>query len=155
MRRLALASLALVLLAAAPSSAKDTTYRNARFGTVATFPAEAFPEALPEPTNGDGRAWRSPEGAELFIYARANDGGETPASVVRDRAEDDKVTYRKAGQNWVVVSGYRDGLIFYERYIFRGDMIHSVAIRYPPNLRRTYDKLVGPITKTLRVGGTS
>lgn len=145
-----LAALAVTLLAAAPAAADDITYRNARFGTVATFPSEAFAEALPEPTNGDGRAWRSPNGAELFIYARANQGRETPASIVRDRAKDDEVTYRKAGDTWVVVSGYRDGKIFYERYIFRGDVIHSVAIRYPPSQRRTYDKLVGPIAKSLR-----
>ena len=48
-----------------------------------------------------------------------------------------------------VVSGYRDGRIFYERYIFRGDLVHSVSIRYPESERATYDKLVGPITMTL------
>lgn len=152
MRSWILAAFGAVLLAAAPAAADDITYRNQRFGTAATFPSQAFPEALPEPTNGDGRAWRSPDGAELFIYARANAGRETPTSIVRERAKDDKVTYRKAGDDWVVVSGYRDGKIFYERYILRGDVVHSVAIRYPPSLRATYDKLVGPITKTLRAG---
>ncbi|WP_244487935.1 hypothetical protein [Aureimonas sp. Leaf454] len=151
---LALAA-ALSMAMSVPAAARDVTYRNERFGTVATFPSEAFREALPEPTNGDGRAWRSDNGAELFIYARANAGGETPASIVRDRAADDTVTYRRAGDRWVVVSGFRDGKIFYERYIFRGDVIHSVAIRYPPNLRKTYDRLVGPITKTLRVDRSS
>ena len=49
-----------------------------------------------------------------------------------------------------MVSGYRDGKIFYERYIFRGDLIHSVAIRYPKNLRSRYDRLVGPVTNSLQ-----
>jgi hypothetical protein len=148
-------ALGAILSMSVPASARDITYRNDRFGTTATFPSEAFAEALPEPTNGDGRAWRSSNGAELFIYARANAGRETPASIIRDRASDDTVTYRKAGNGWVVVSGYRDGKIFYERYIFRGGVIHSVAIRYPPSLRKTYDRLVGPITKTLRAGRSS
>lgn len=155
MRHWVLATVGVALMAASPAAAETTTYRNARFGTVASFPATAFPEALPEPTNGDGRAWRSANGAEIFIYARARRDGETPASIARERAGDDKVTYRKAGESWVVVSGYRDGKIFYERYILRGDLVHSVAIRYPPSLRGTYDKLVGPITKSLRADRSS
>jgi hypothetical protein len=139
-----------LLAGALPAAAQDLTYRNARFGTVATFPQEAFPVAQPEPVNGDGRAWTAPNGAELFIYARANRGGETPSSIIADRAADDTVTYKKGGERWVVVSGYRDGKIFYERYIFRGDLVHSVAIRYPREERPRYDPLVGPITLSLR-----
>lgn len=144
-----------VVVSALPALAEDFTYRNERFGTTATFPREAFETALPEPTNRDGRAWASPEGAELFIYARENKGGETPRSVIADRASDDEVTYRKSGERWAVVSGYRDGRIFYERYIFRGDLIHSVAIRYPESLRKRYDPLVGEITNTLSAGRSS
>ncbi|HEY9057496.1 MAG TPA: hypothetical protein VIN77_10140 [Aurantimonas sp.] len=138
------------VLASTPTLADEVTYRNERFGTSASFPAEAFPDQLPAPTNGDGLGWTSPAGAEIFIYARPNQGGETPKSVIRDRADTDKVTYDASGRRWAVVSGYRDGRIFYERYIFRGDLIHSVSIRYPESLRSTYDPLVGPVTMTLR-----
>lgn len=143
------AAIALVL-ASASALADEVTYRNERFGTSASFPAEAFPDQLPAPTNGDGLGWTSPEGAEIFIYARPNRDGETPKSVIQGRADVDKVTYEASGRRWAVVSGYRDGRIFYERYIFRGDLIHSVSIRYPERLRSTYDPIVGPITMTLR-----
>ncbi|MBB4001951.1 MAG: hypothetical protein V7704_12565 [Aurantimonas endophytica] len=151
-RRLSLAAagLALAFTAAAPALADDVTYRNERFGTTATFPAELFPDPLPAPTNGDGLGWTSPEGAEIFIYARPRQEGETPRTVVRDRGSVDDVTYDRSGRRWVVVSGYRDGRIFYERYIFRGDLVHSVSIRYPEALRATYDPLVGPVTMSLR-----
>ncbi|MCQ8781273.1 hypothetical protein [Mangrovibrevibacter kandeliae] len=153
---IAAAGLAALLIGAAGSaSAEDLTYRNERFGTSATFPHEAFPTALPAPTSGDGRAWVSDNGAELYIYARHNTDGETPASIIKWRAGDDTVTYAKHGNSWAVVSGYRDGKIFYERYIFRGDTIHSVAIRYPERLRSRYDDLVGPVTMTLRGGSSS
>jgi hypothetical protein len=142
--------LAMAATAALPALAEDFTYRNERFGTSATFPAELFPDQLPAPTNGDGLGWTSPEGAEIFIYARPRQPGETPRSVVRDRGSVDDVTYDRSGQRWVVVSGYRDGRIFYERYIFRGDLVHSVSIRYPESLRATYDRVVGPVTMTLR-----
>ncbi len=133
----------------------DVTYVNSRYGTSARFPAAAFPEELPAPSNGDGLAWSSPSGAQLAIYGRPNDGGETPKSVIALRAADDSVTYKASGDRWAVVSGFRDGLIFYERYIFRGDLIHSVSIRYPDSERGTYDRLVGPITNSLRGANAS
>ncbi|WP_024351328.1 hypothetical protein [Aurantimonas coralicida] len=142
-------ALAAALTCAAPANADDVTYRNERFGTTANFPAEAFPNQLPAPTNGDGLGWSSPAGAEIFIYARPREPGETPQAVVGQRADTDEVTYDRSGKRWAVVSGYRDGRIFYERYIFRGDLVHSVSIRYPESERATYDKLVGPITMTL------
>lgn len=151
----AAAATVAVFLAAWPTAARDFTYRNERFGTTATFPREAFPDQVAPPTNGDGLGWTSPDGAEIFIYARSNGGGETPRSVIADRSATDKVTYKKAGRGWAVVSGYRDGLIFYERYIFRGDLIHSVSIRYPEGLRSAYDRLVGRVTNTLRGGASS
>ncbi|SJZ52178.1 hypothetical protein [Consotaella salsifontis] len=154
-RAMALALLVLGVAATALAArADDLTYHNSRYGTSATFPVEAFPNRMPSPTNGDGMAWTSNDGAELYIYARANTGGETPASIVAKRADDDEVTYRRTGKTWAVVSGYRKDKIFYERYILRGDLIHSVAIRYPRALRDTYDDLVGPVTMTLRGKGS-
>ena len=138
------------MLSCAPAFAGDINYTNDRYGTSATFPSEEFPNRLPAPTNGDGLGWASPDGAQIFIYARPNQGGETPKSVIADRADTDRVTYDASGKHWAVVSGYRDGKIFYERYIFRGGLIHSVSIRYPPALRSEYDPLVGPITNSLR-----
>ena len=146
----AAAGLAVAFAAVVPAQAEDFTYQNERYGTSATFPAELFPDQLPAPTSGDGLGWTSPEGAEIFIYARQRQPGETPRSVVRERGSVDDVTYDRSGRRWVVVSGYRDGRIFYERYIFRGELVHSVSIRYPESLRATYDPLVGPVTMTLR-----
>lgn len=138
------------VIAAGPAFAGEITYKNERFGTKASFPSEAFPQKLPAPVEGDGLAWASPDGAQIFIYARENAGGETPKTVIRTRGQTDDVTYKASGRSWAVVSGYRDGKIFYERYIFRGDLIHSVAIRYPRDERATYDKLVGPVTMSLK-----
>ena len=148
-KTIAAASIAVVT-ALVPASAEDLFYKNERYGTSATFPAELFPNPLPAPTNGDGLGWNSPDGAEIFIYARDNQGGETPRSIIADRTASDDVTYRASGDRWAVVSGYLDGRIFYERYIFRGDLIHSVAIRYPESARDTYDPIVGEVTNSLR-----
>ncbi|MER0239347.1 hypothetical protein [Fulvimarina sp. MAC8] len=146
---IAAASIAAVT-AFSPASADDLFYKNERYGTSATFPTELFPDRLPAPTNGDGLGWSSPDGAEIFIYARENQGGETPKSIIASRADADDMTYKASGKRWAVVSGYLDGRIFYERYIFRGNLIHSVAIRYPKSARETYDPIVGEVTNSLR-----
>lgn len=150
LRPLLLALVAGASLLVGAASADTFTYRNARYGTQASFPAEVFPERLPAPEEEDGLGWAAPDGGELYIYARPNAGGETPRSLVAARAADDDVTYRRSGDSWAVVSGYRDGKIFYERYLFRDRLIHSVTFRYPPSARRVYDPLVGPVTLTLR-----
>lgn len=149
--RLAAAALAVAgVMAGGAALAESQQYVNERYGTSATFPRDKFPDPLPAPTSGDGNGWAAPNGANIFIYARHNLGGETPSSVIADRNAEDGVTYKARGKRWAVASGYRDGKIFYERYIFRGDLIHSISIRYPKSARATYDKLVGPVSMTLR-----
>ena len=151
--RTLLAAAALAITSLTPGGAalaESQHYVNQRFGTSATFPRDKFPNQLPAPTSGDGRGWAAANGANIFIYARHNIGGETPSSVIADRKAEDGVTYKAHGKRWAVASGYRDGKIFYERYIFRGDLIHSISIRYPRSARSTYDRLVGPVTMTLR-----
>ncbi|MDY8109426.1 hypothetical protein U0C82_09765 [Fulvimarina sp. 2208YS6-2-32] len=144
------AALFVGLSASAEAGAADLTYENERYGTSATFPSELFPDPLPAPQSGDGLGWSAPNGAEIFVYARANAGGETARSIIASRAATDDVTYEASGKRWAVVSGYRDGRIFYERYILRGDLVHSVSIRYPEEVRETYDPIVGDITNSLR-----
>lgn len=135
------------LTVALPASAY--TYTNPTYGTSATFPAQAFPRI--EPPSPEGQVWRSDEGAELVVYAIENGEWSSPKELVRWRRGLDKVTYQRTGGNWAVVSGFlADGRIFYERYIFRGTLTHSVSVRYPPSLRDPYDSLLKSITESLR-----
>lgn len=135
------------LLASWPAAAY--TYTNPTFGTSATFPAQAFPRI--EPASPEGQVWRSDEGAELVVYAIENPEWSSPRDLVQWRKGLDRVTYQRTGRNWAVVSGFlKDGRIFYERYILRGDLTHSVSVRYPESLRDPYDNLLKSITESLR-----
>ncbi|RIY01474.1 hypothetical protein D3218_08985 [Aureimonas flava] len=125
------------------------TYTNPTFGTSASFPARAFPNIAPP--SPEGQVWRSDEGAELVVYAIEDPQWSNPAELVRWRKGLDRVTYQRTGRNWAVVSGFlSDGRIFYERYIFRGRLAHSVSVRYPEALRDPYDGLLKSITESLR-----
>ncbi|GLQ77346.1 hypothetical protein GCM10007881_08620 [Mesorhizobium huakuii] len=135
--------------------AKPFTYVNARFGTVCTFPDEIFTDRQPEPENGDGQVWLSADGASLTCSGILNVDDDTPKGfVAAEKASKEPgytVTYGKTGKNWAVLSGMKDGKIFYERRLFgRDGVIRTVWIDYPPALKSKYDPLVGAIAGSLK-----
>lgn len=145
---LALAAMVAGTFATLPAHAY--TYTNPTYGTSATFPASAFPQIDPPSPDGEGQVWRSDDGAELVVYAIEKGEWRTPRDLVAWRRGLDKVTYQRTGGNWAVVSGYlSDGRIFYERYIFRGRLTHSVSVRYPEAVRDRYDGLLKSVTESL------
>ncbi len=145
----------LVIAPAISAVAADHTYVNPRFGTHCTFPDDIFSEPQPEPENGDGQEWHSADGARLICSGMFNVMEETPESYVADEKSsqtgDYTITYSKTGRDWAVLSGYRDGSVFYQRRLFgRDEVIRSVWIEYPPALKPKYDPLAGSIARSLR-----
>lgn len=136
------------------AAAKDFTYVNDRFGTTATFPVDVFSEQMPPPENGDGSTWLSADGASIAIYGSNNALEQTPDSMLADaKARKEagyELTYGKAGKDWVVLSGFEAGVVFYQRLEFGADdVIHGLLVKYPPALKTKYDPLVGPIAASL------
>lgn len=151
----AAAILSLSTIMTTTATAKPFTYVNARFGQSCTFPDEVFDNPLPEPENGDGQQWLSADGAELSCSGINNVDNETPRSFVdEEKASTEpgyKVTYSRTGRNWAVLSGTKDGKIFYERRLFgKDDVIRTVFLEYPSSLKAKYDPLAGAIAKSLR-----
>ncbi|MER9643507.1 hypothetical protein [Mesorhizobium sp. M0239] len=142
-------------IAASTAIAAPFTYVNERFGTVCTFPEEIFTEHQPEPDNGDGQQWLSADGASLICSGILNIDDDTPKGfVAAQKASNEpgyKVTYSRAGKDWAVLSGLKEGKIFYERRLFGGDgVIRTVWVDYPPALKSKYDPLVGAIAGSLK-----
>ncbi|TPK16754.1 hypothetical protein FJ872_18145 [Mesorhizobium sp. B2-5-9] len=145
----------LAAVSANTAFAAQSTYVNERFGTVCTFPNDIFTDRQPEPENGDGQVWLSADGASLTCSGILNIDHETPKDfVVGEKASKEpgyKVTYGKAGKDRAVLSGVKDGKIFYERRLFGGDgVIRTIWIDYPPALKSKYDPLVGAIAGSLK-----
>jgi len=143
------------LIAASSAAAAPFTYTNARFGTVCTFPDEIFTQRQPEPDNGDGQQWLSADGASLICSGIFNVSEDTPKSFVTDEKASKEagyeITYSKTGKNWAVLSGLKDGKIFYERRLFgKEGVIHTIWIDYPPAVKAKYDPLVGAIAGSLK-----
>ncbi|MGX5803614.1 hypothetical protein ACWGS9_20545 [Bradyrhizobium sp. Arg314] len=149
------ALLPLSIIMTTTATARPFTYVNARFGQSCTFPDEIFNNPMPEPENGDGQQWLSADGASLICSGINNIDNDTPQGFVDGEKVSTepgyKVTYSKTGRNWAVLSGTKDGKIFYERRLFgKDDVIRTVWIEYPAALKAKYNPLVGAITESLR-----
>lgn len=139
----------------APAGSQSTTapieawqqYVNDRFGTHIEYPSGLF-RALPPPQNGDGRTFAAPDkNAQFFVFGQFNyDNLDARGLMARDRrlGNYDQVTYSKVGHSYYVLSGYRDGGIFYRKAIMDriAETVHVFEITYPTAAREEFDPIV-------------
>lgn len=137
------------------------TYRNERHGFSLAYPSGAF---SPEDQSAgvDGRVFTSPDGnARLLAGALTNAEGvnlrEYRALVLQRSYPNAAIDYAPVKGTWFVLSGVRDGQIFYERVTFTcgGRLINSWAMLYPASERRVYDRIVEQVARSYRAGEAS
>jgi hypothetical protein len=162
-RRIFVICATTVFACSAPAWAEDQflpigdgwqTYVNDRFGISVDYPAEVF-EAQPEPENLDGRSF-SADNAELHIFGLQNVEQDTPSSLKRRLVGTEgyeKVTYSPSGGRWLVLSGYRDSRIFYEKYFFSGEVISALGVEFPEEEKPYYAPLIERMEDSFRAGG--
>ncbi|KAB2918441.1 MAG: hypothetical protein F9K29_07665 [Hyphomicrobiaceae bacterium] len=144
--------------AAAQGSAEIATYRNQLYGFTLSYPTAFFTPQ--EPLTEEGRVWVSPDGnARLLAGGLPNADGlglrEYRDLVMRESYPGASVDYAPVRDTWFVLSGTRDGMIFYERVTFTcgGRLINSWALLYPEAERRVYDRIVEAVSRSYRPGG--
>lgn len=137
------------------------TYRNERHGFSLSYPAGTF-AAGPPTANDDGRVFVSRDGsARLLAGALANADGinlrDYRALVLQRSYQGAAIDYAPVTSTWFVLSGIRDGTMFYERVTFTcgGRLINSWAMLYPAADRRTYDRIVEQIARSYHPGEAS
>jgi hypothetical protein len=160
MRRFGLTVIAaaLTLAAATTATAKERweTYANPRFGTSADYPADLFTQLDAPPDNGDGQRFHTADGsAELAIYGAWNADNDTPKSYVENYVEEDGagISYRQITDRFFVVSGTKDGKIFYQRcnFLTQPDaVVHCFEISYPEQEKEKWDAIVARVSRSLR-----
>ena len=62
------------------------------------------------------------------------------------------VTYTPAGDSWLVISGYRDGRIFYEKYFFRDGVIAAFGMDFPKEDKPLYAPIIERIEDSFKAG---
>jgi hypothetical protein len=94
----------------------------------------------------------------LAFGAVKNTEAHTPASyqafTERETYRNDRITYRKRGRNWFVLSGFKGEKIFYEKVIFScgGRLINGFALSYPARHNRAISPVIERIEDTFRPG---
>jgi hypothetical protein len=158
----ALAGVSAVQPAAQGNAPSDevATYFNKRYGFTLSYPTARFTPQ--EPLREEGRVWVSNDGnAKLLAGALANaDGmslGEYRQFLLKKSYAGAEIDYAPIRDNWFVLSGTRDGTMFYERVTFTcgGRRINSWAMLYPAAERAVYDRIVEKVARTYRAGASN
>lgn len=123
----------------------------------------AYPSSVFSPTSGaaneDGQVLVSPDGnAKLLVGAFDNSADFSLQSyrdyLLRESYSGAKLDYERMKNRWFVISGTRDGTMFYERVSFTcgGKLVNSWAMLYPVAERHFYDRVVEAIAPTYSPG---
>ena len=144
---------------AAQEEAAVAIYRNERHGFSLNYPAGTF-VPQPQPAEGEGRVFISRDGnARLLAGALPNPDGVNLRAyrslVLQQSYPGAAIDYAPLGPTWFVLSGVRDGVMFYERVTFAcgGRLINSWAMLYPAAEGHVYDRIVEAVAGSYRPGG--
>jgi hypothetical protein len=155
------AIVALVFSAAANAGPKFdewTTLKNDRHGFAIAYPTTVF-EQKTAPTSEDGRVLVSKDGKAKLLVGAFDNAEQNSLEAYRQFLLNDQylganVDYAPVRQRWFVLSGTRNGEIFYQRVSFTcgGKLINSWAMLYPESERKLYDRVVEAVARTYSPG---
>ena len=148
-------------LPAAQSMAQDgggiATYRNERHGFSLSYPTGQF-VALPSATE-DGRQFVSKDGsARLLVGTLPNFDNKNLRDyrtfVLNESYPGAKVDYAPLRDRWFVISGIRNGMVFYQRVNFTcgNRNINSWAVVFPEDQKAVYEPIIEQIHRDYRLG---
>jgi serine/threonine-protein kinase len=119
-----------------PAQAQDAyrTYHNDRFGVSADIPRDW--RAGPQPENGDGLKFTSPDGTATLIVSGGYMIADTVAEALNSEQaadESETITYQTRAPRMAVVSGMRGATIFYRKVVLscKDQVMNRVSIEYP------------------------
>jgi hypothetical protein len=150
--KLLLLGSALALASLAPPAYR--TYHNQRFGYRIDYPADFRPQ--PEPENGDGRHFLSPDGQTVLTvfagYAAATDGLPKRRKVARQDWQAQHATFAldQLTRTGYVLSGRVKGRIFYEKTVISSFMLTTFVWEYPAAQKAAMDAVIQHTTQTLQ-----
>lgn len=124
-------------------------YANHRYGYVVAWPKK-FLQPGGESDSGDGQRFRSRDGsAEMACWGVFHEViGNSLAEAYSEAAGEPgaQVTYKHLGKDFFVLSGIREGKIFYRKTIRAGDVEASFELVYSPALKDAFDPIVKDVS---------
>lgn len=133
------------------SQSDYNTYNNARFGYLISYPSNLIPKG--EADNGDGQVFEAKDkSAKLTVWGSNNALSQSLKQIYNDNLKEygKAVTYKNFGETWYVISGKRNGKIFYQKTINDEDVYFTFVFEYAESKRKAYDKAVTKIAKSFK-----
>jgi hypothetical protein len=153
---LALAELAIFF--GLPASAQDLMWRvydDAEHGCELEYPATIFSADAARPDQ-PRRFSSSDENVYFRILGTVNSAGWTPAEIKRKylgASMPGKVVYERTKAEFLVLSGYRNGNIFYTKVVVSDDrrVACILDLTYPRAMKRKFDDIVTRMSRSFEV----
>lgn len=129
-------------------------YTNHKYGYVLAWPKK-YLAGQGESDSGDGQVFSSPDGqAQLACWASFNDVlgesiGQTYAQALQEAGT--KVSYKHLGKDFFVISGIRDGIVFYRKTLLAHGVQASFELRYSAQLKAAFDPIVNDVARSFSV----
>jgi hypothetical protein len=145
----------LALAAFASAQQKFETYSNERFFFSIDYPSDLL-KIEPPPENDDGRTFVSSDGqVEMLVWGQHNVQQQTldERYAVDLKGFTEKPAYMVLKRDWFVLSGMKNGKIFYEKTLVRrkgGDVFFTFTITYPPSQKSKFDAIVKRIADSFK-----
>jgi hypothetical protein len=120
-------------------------YCNSRYNYCLDYPVFLIPQN--ESNNGDGRKFISDDlKTEMSIF-----GSNYPYSLnsyLSISSENKHITYKVVKNNWYVISGYENGLIFYQKTVLKDGVFKTFHLTYPKSIKKDFDFYLPIIVKS-------
>lgn len=148
------AQLRINSLALASQGVTYRTYQNARYNYSIAYPSTLRPQG--EADNGDGQAFLSQdEAVEMRVWGSNNIFDLTlrkayETAITEMESSGGATKYKFLGRDFFAVSGTRGEKVFYQKTLFRGDVLKTFRIDYPVALQSTYDSITARIARSFK-----
>lgn len=120
-------------------------YCNSRYDYCIDYPILLIPQD--ESHNGDGRKFVSDDlKTEMTIFA--SNYPNSLKSYLSISSENKNITYKVVKNNWYVISGYENGLIFYQKTVFNNGIFKTFHLTYPKSIKKDFDFYLPLIVKS-------
>lgn len=115
-------------------------YNNYRFNLHTWVPV--FLDQVRPPVNGDGCLFKNEDGTVALAVSGGHQYPRYTIDDYYDREIDSSITYKTRGENWYVVSGVKNGNVYYSKSFVGDNVVASLYFSYPYSEKDDYDWIV-------------
>jgi hypothetical protein len=140
----------------AAAQEKYESYSNERFFFSIDYPSDLM-KMQPPPDNDDGRTFLSNDGqTEVRVWGQYNADSKTlnERYTIDLKGFTGKPSYIELKRDWYVLSGMKEGKIFYEKTLVRRrgdtDVFFTFTITYPSGMKAKFDPIVKRMAESFK-----